>query len=89
MKLFEVFNKTLKLQMRNCHFKNVSFKSSFFIGLYFNKTFKFYLIIFCQPFLQLLVEGVNMYINPSLFNISKCSFGLKTQDRTRSWFLLW
>jgi hypothetical protein len=40
------------------------------IGLYFNKTLKMCSIIFYQPFLHLLVEGLNVVIYPSLFNIS-------------------
>jgi hypothetical protein len=76
-KLIYVFNKTLALQMKIV--LRFSWSFAFFIGLYFNKTFKMCSIIFYQPFLHLLVEGLNVVIYPSLFNISKHSFCFRTQ----------
>jgi hypothetical protein len=50
----------------------------FLIGSFFKSTFKICLIIFNQPFLHLFIKELNIYIHLSLFNISKCSFYVKT-----------
>jgi hypothetical protein len=72
--LLNVFNKTLALQMTVV--LKVPWSFAFFIVLYFNKTFKMCSIIFHQ---HVLVEGLNIIIYPSLFNISKHSFCFRTQ----------
>jgi hypothetical protein len=41
-----------------------------------------------QPFLHLLVEGLNIHIHLLLFSISKHSFCFGTYDQTRSWFFV-
>jgi hypothetical protein len=71
--LFSVLNKALAFQMRYCHSRNV-WSLAFLICSYLNTTFKTCSIVFYQPFLHLLVEGLNTHTHLLLFNILKCSF---------------
>jgi hypothetical protein len=75
--LFDVCEKHFAFQMKDYPF-GMSWNPTFFIGLYFNRILKKKSIIFYQPFLHLLVEGINIYIHPSFFHFLKHSFCVKT-----------
>jgi hypothetical protein len=85
--LFDVLKKNWHSK-RQTIIMTMSWHFAFLIGLYFNRALKKNSIISYQPFLHLLVEGLNIHIHLLLFSISKNSFCFGTYDKTRSWFLL-
>jgi hypothetical protein len=71
------FNKTLAIQMKDCHYKSV-LKVCNPYWLIFQHDIQNLFNFFYQTFFLLMVDGLNIYVHLSLFNILEHSFCFKT-----------